>query len=83
MLHPEGLRGAVVAIEPDYLPNHAPTRLPFDVDNEIDGLPDFGLDVGEGCLRVAAQNQVGEPCESLRGGVRVDGRERAFMTRVK
>ena len=50
LLHTEACERAVVAIEPDHLPNNAPTWLPFDVDNEIDGLPNLGLNVGEGCL---------------------------------
>src|ERR1700674_5615321 len=59
-LNQEALRFAVVSAKRQHLAEDAAARLSFNMDDKIDGFSDLGFGVGEGGLRVAAHDQIGE-----------------------
>ena len=67
----------VIAAQPQHFADDAAARLALDMDNVIDGFSDFGLDVLEGSLGVAAENEVRKAAQRLCGRVGVNGGKRS------
>ena len=57
--------------------------LTFDMDDKIDGFSDLGFGIGEGGLRVATHDQIGEAREGFFCRVGVDRRQRSRMAGIE
>ena len=57
--------------------------LPLDMDDKIDGFSDLRFGIGEGGLRVAAHDQIGEAREGFLCRVGMDCRQRSRMASVE
>ena len=57
--------------------------LTLDMDDEIDGFSDLSFGVGEGGLRVATHDQIGEAREGFRCRVGMNCRERSGVASVE
>ena len=62
----------VVSTNRQHFAEDAAPWLPLNVDDEINGFPDLGFGVGEGGLRVVANDQIGEPAERFLRGIRMN-----------
>ena len=82
-LEVELLGGAIVAIQFENFADDAASGLPFDLDNQIDGLAYLRFDILEGRLGVAAENEIGKAAKRLHSGVRVDGSQRSGVAGVE
>ena len=74
-LDQEAFRVTVVATKRQHFADDAAAWLPLNMDDEIDGFSDLGFGVGEGGLRVAAHDEIGETAEGFLRGVGVDRRQ--------
>ena len=79
----ELLGAAVVAIQFEDFADDAASRLPFDLDDQIDSLSDLGFDILKGRLGVAAKNEIGKAAERLYRRVRVNGGERSGVSGIE
>ena len=82
-LDQEALRVAVVSTKGQDFADNAAARLPLDMDDEINGFSDLRFGIGEGGLRVATHDQIGEASEGFLCRVGMDRRERTRMASVE
>src|ERR1035441_1189586 len=82
-LDQEALGVPVVTTKRQHFTEYAAPRLPLNVDYKINGFYDLGFGVGEGGLRVAAHDQIGEPAERFLCGIGMNCRERTGMAGVE
>src|ERR1019366_8533180 len=82
-LNQEALRIAVVSTKGQDFAHDATARLPLEMDDEINGFSDLRFGIGEGGLRVAAHDQIGEASEGFLCRVGMDGRQRTSMASVE
>ncbi len=82
-LDQEALRVAVVSTKGQDFADNAAARLPLDMDDEINGFSDLRFGIGEGALRVAAHDQIGEAVKGFLRRVGMDRRERSRMASVE
>ena len=79
----EAFRVPVVADHPEHFAYDAAARLTLDMSPKIDGLSDLCFGVGEGGLRMIADNQIGEAMEGLFRGVGMDRGQRSGVAVLK
>ena len=79
----EAFRVPVVADHPEHFAYDAAARLTLDMSPKIDGLSDLCFGVGEGGLRMIADNQIGEAMEGLFRGVGMDRGQRSGVAGIE
>src|SRR5229473_4638452 len=79
----EQVRIRVVSVDQEDFGNVSASRPALDVDDDIEGIGDVGLDGPIGELHAALQNTACEACEALLRGVRMDGGQRAGVPGVQ
>jgi hypothetical protein len=82
-LDQEALRITVVSTKGQDFAHNATARLPLDMDDEINGFSDLGLGIGEGGLRVATHDQIGEASKGFLCRVRMNSRKRTRMASIE
>ena len=71
-LNKEAFRVAVVAAKRKHFADNAAAWLTLNMDDKIDSFSDLGFGIGEGALRVAAHDEIGEAVKGFLGRVRMD-----------
>ena len=82
-LDQEALRVSVVSTKGQDFADNAAARSPLDVDDEINGFSDLRFGIGEGGLRVATHDQIGETTKGFLCRVGMNCRERSRMASVE
>ncbi len=82
-LDQEAFRVAVVPAKRQDFADNAAALLPLDMDDKIDGFSDLRFGIGEGGLRVATHDQIGEAREGFRGRVGMNCRQRSGVASVE